>query len=287
MTINNINGKRYIGQRTIPEQYKNKIQSDPYLGSGTLLLKAIEKYGKHNFNKLILALCKTNIEADNLECFYFKKYKVLSNKNLYYNRALPGQYRRHKDHRKYMSDLMSEFYTNPENKIKLEKAVDISRIKRGLPTLSESRIIKDIHKNNIFQKKENDRNKKELRNKIKNEINMLHAIKTYNDIRSTRKRYLSERHLYLHNKFRTNKRKESAKSWANKDSFKLNNSKAQYKIKHHINDYCIDNNIVKRSLPKSVRDKIDRIIGCKYSTKTKEIAAHEEIMSYLFKIKDK
>jgi hypothetical protein len=46
ITTNLINGKQYIGLHS-----KN---NKSYLGAGTLLLKAIKKYGKENFSKEIL-----------------------------------------------------------------------------------------------------------------------------------------------------------------------------------------------------------------------------------------
>ena len=45
-----INGKFYIGQ----DSYNNPN----YVGSGFILLKAIKKYGRHNFEKIILESCK-------------------------------------------------------------------------------------------------------------------------------------------------------------------------------------------------------------------------------------
>ena len=50
--INKTNGHDYIGKKLID---KNKDPLlDGYYGSGTLIRKAIEKYGKDNFEKEIL-----------------------------------------------------------------------------------------------------------------------------------------------------------------------------------------------------------------------------------------
>ena len=58
-TINLINGKRYIGKDT---------HNDPdYLGSGRILTKAIAKYGKENFKKIILESCNSIEELNECE----------------------------------------------------------------------------------------------------------------------------------------------------------------------------------------------------------------------------
>lgn len=57
-TINKVNGKRYIG--------KDKHNNPNYLGSGALLNKAINKYGRDNFIKTILEYCDS--EEHMCEC---------------------------------------------------------------------------------------------------------------------------------------------------------------------------------------------------------------------------
>lgn len=47
-TTNKINGKYYIGK------HQTKDLNDGYMGSGKLLLQAIQKYGKENFVKVVL-----------------------------------------------------------------------------------------------------------------------------------------------------------------------------------------------------------------------------------------
>ena len=43
ITTNMINGKKYIGQKMFRERWKK------YIGSGKLLKRAVNKYGKENF----------------------------------------------------------------------------------------------------------------------------------------------------------------------------------------------------------------------------------------------
>ena len=65
ITTNLINGKRYIGQKKYDKEgtWKN------YLGSGTYLKRAIEKYGKDNFSKEIVEECESKEKLDEREIY--------------------------------------------------------------------------------------------------------------------------------------------------------------------------------------------------------------------------
>jgi group I intron endonuclease len=61
-TTNLINGKFYVGQDS---------KNDPdYLGSGVLIKKAIEKYGRENFKKEVLEQCITKEKLDERETYW-------------------------------------------------------------------------------------------------------------------------------------------------------------------------------------------------------------------------
>ena len=70
-TTNLINGKFYIGQDS-----KN---NPDYLGSGNLLNRAIQKYGKENFIKEIIECCESKQHLDEREIFWILELKPVYN----------------------------------------------------------------------------------------------------------------------------------------------------------------------------------------------------------------
>lgn len=95
---NLVNNKKYIGKKTFTfsrtlkplkgsKRKRKKIISSnwqDYYGSNKELLLDVEKYGKENFHREILKLCKTKGEASYFEAKYqFEKDVLLSEE--YYN----------------------------------------------------------------------------------------------------------------------------------------------------------------------------------------------------------
>lgn len=82
LTINIINGKRYI------RMCKN-THAKGYLGSGKILRKAIQKYGKESFVRQIIQECASFGELCDAEKFWIHKYDAV-NDPLFYNLTSGG-----------------------------------------------------------------------------------------------------------------------------------------------------------------------------------------------------
>lgn len=75
LTTNKVNNKKYIGM--------DSNNNPKYLGSGSLLLKSIKKYGKENFTKEILEYCDSREEMEERETYWIHKYNSLKDPNFY------------------------------------------------------------------------------------------------------------------------------------------------------------------------------------------------------------
>lgn len=77
LTTNTINNKQYIGQ------HKAETFDKKYKGSGKVLTQAFKKYGKENFNCIILKECYSKEELDNEEIKYIKNFDCVNSNNFY------------------------------------------------------------------------------------------------------------------------------------------------------------------------------------------------------------
>ena len=75
LTICKINGKCYVGSHTTNNE---NYDINRYYGGGVILQKAIKKYKKQNFHRIILKFCDTIIEARNLERHYIQLFNTLN-----------------------------------------------------------------------------------------------------------------------------------------------------------------------------------------------------------------
>ena len=127
ITTNKINGKIYIGQH-------KAVQYDSwYLGSGTYLRNAIQKYGKENFENHIIQWCISQEELNDKEKYWIKKYNSLD-KAVGYNITKGGtnggiQGLKQEDYENWLKRISEKSkltWSNPENRKKLSNSVKIS-----------------------------------------------------------------------------------------------------------------------------------------------------------------
>lgn len=84
-TTNLVNGKKYIGK------HKHDGFDNKYYGSGIALKRALNKYGKENFEVKIIEKIETNQDdLDLREMYWIKYFDAAKNKN-YYNNSMGGK----------------------------------------------------------------------------------------------------------------------------------------------------------------------------------------------------
>jgi len=106
---NNINGKSYIGLKS-----KAVEESENYYGSGTLINKAIDKYGKENFTKEILERDINSHEILNDREIYWIEYFNTFNEGYNLTRGGQGNLGRviSKETRKKLSEAAKKQFRN-------------------------------------------------------------------------------------------------------------------------------------------------------------------------------
>lgn len=288
VTTNLINSKKYVGQRNCPK--KTTPQKDLYLGSGRLLVSAIKKYGKSNFDREIIAICDTQKEIDIIEINFIKNNDVLKNKDKWYNIDAGGQYGRGENHQKIKSELMKQYYSEKENRNKVIIGINNKRKKEGVPELpyknydeqiaykKQAKTLKSIktHINNKI-KSIKSRKRKSLKAvkslpEYKNHIKSLMVIKNKNRWASDEYRNkVSKSHKEI-----WENRKQLGISWTDdaKQSFVIgkfklsNNIVALYLLDKNINDFRTN----------GLRNKITKLKG-KYKDESKRLSQIDNVIN--------
>jgi len=182
-TTNLVNGKIYIGLTR-----KNNLE---YLGSGKLILRAIKKYGKDNFKRVILEECNNLEELNMQEIFWIAYYNSIDPK-IGYNILLGGN--SYLDY-EAISLRMSKRWADPEYK----------------------KMMKEIFLNSWKDNKERKLNMSiSVKNRWKNEEFKLHMINCMRNILLSK--WSDKTSIYNSKEFREKISKSISVIWANPNS---------------------------------------------------------------------
>lgn len=147
ITTNLINGKKYIGRDS---------KNDPtYLGSGHALIRAMKKYGRHNFKKEIIEECVSFDELEKREEYWLN----------YYDAGRSGQF--YNMHNHSSGGALGMNITSETRKklrdFNLGKKLSIETRKK----MSESR---QGDKNHFFGKTHSEESRKKIKEARRNQI---------------------------------------------------------------------------------------------------------------------
>lgn len=137
-TTNLVNGKKYIGKH---KRSQNNADPDDswYLGSGKLLIYAIEKYGVENFSRRIICECDSEEELTSKELHYINVYNAAESEEYYNILDVPSPTflgcHHTEDFKEHMSSIMKGRYVSDETK----KKISISR--SGKSMSKDSRVL--------------------------------------------------------------------------------------------------------------------------------------------------
>lgn len=235
MTTNLINNKKYIGQ------HKGEF-THSYLGSGKLIGRAIDKYGKENFTVEILCICVSKDDMINKEKEYIKLYNANTSSN-FYNISSGGEW----------GDVVSGMSHDDLIKYrdKLSKAVKQSYINN--PSLIENR-------RQAGRKNKNKKHTVETKNKIsktlrdKPPIPMERQMKITKKVLETKRKnntlnnWINNPHPWIGRKHTDETKKKIAKTVSEKTKG-INNPRAE-KVYLYKNDILIKEFALKKDLYK-------------------------------------
>lgn len=118
VTINKVNGKMYIGQHKC--KYEEQF-TDGYLGSGSIIKQAVNKYGKENFERIILEYAESPEELNELESKYVTE-EIMQSPD-FYNLKTGGDAHvvMSEVAKEKMSEAQIRLWKNPEHRMKMSE----------------------------------------------------------------------------------------------------------------------------------------------------------------------
>jgi len=149
ITTNLVNGKQYVGKHVA------EIIKDEYLGSGQILNKAINKYGRKCFKRELLEICESKKDLNKKEVFWIKEKNTLHPNGYNLTKGGTGgdtfsdnpnkertRLNRSKSIKKYWDNLSKEDKEKRVSKIRGKKRSDeskkrYSKAKKGIKKTSE------------------------------------------------------------------------------------------------------------------------------------------------------
>jgi group I intron endonuclease len=157
-TVNVLNGKFYVGQDS-----KNNPE---YLGSGTVLKRAIEKHGRNNFIKETLEVCSTQEELNEREKYWIKETKA---QELGYNIAEGGQGGNtySEETKQKVSEFFKGRYVSPETVEKRKetrKKREQENPDRYKQTEERKKAIGDFHRGKEISEEQRQKNSERMKN---------------------------------------------------------------------------------------------------------------------------
>lgn len=154
---NLVNNKQYIGQ------HASEIFDKKYFGSGKLLIKAIQKYGKENFKVDIIEWCNSQEQLDKQEIYWISYYDAVNSDN-FYNLAIGGSCGNRKGS-KFSAEAKKHCSEAHKKENLSEKTLKrMSESHKGLPSPNKGKKLSKEHKEKISKSCKNM--SKEARSKI-------------------------------------------------------------------------------------------------------------------------
>lgn len=140
ITINKVNNMKYIGKCV----YGRKNSWSKYLGSGVYLQRAIKKYGRESFYRIIIDECDSEEELRDVEEYYIEQFDAVRSPDFYNikNTSIGGDTftnNPNKEYTRMLKSINSSGSRNPMyGKPKTQKMIDSVKKANSRPIMIDN-----------------------------------------------------------------------------------------------------------------------------------------------------